>query len=174
MTETRRRPWLRMLRGTVSALCLTLCAAFVLLWVRSYSTRDTLVEVKPTLSRFLVSWRGGIFYSVHVHHQLDERVPWTWQVHKPVAKPPRLLPNWAFKFDLFVGPDGSVFVRAPHWVGVTLAAGGLAILAIKPRWRFSVFHLLLFMTLIALLAGGIIVLSRMRWDAVRTNTQIDE
>jgi hypothetical protein len=163
MTETPPCHWFSLLRlrHVASAGCILLGIALVLLWIRSPIWRDTLVYLGPAYHCRLVSWRGGLMFFA-VPNELGTTVPLTWDVHRTMDTPQRRAPTWAFKFDIAAMLDGSAMVRVPHWLVVLLCAGAAVALKTVRRWRISVRGLLLLTTLTAILAGGVMVISRMR------------
>jgi hypothetical protein len=142
--KTRRRaeaPWADEISGL--ALSLLLSLATVALWVRSYSTQDTLSKAEPRLFRGFVSQQGSLAYSVAVvpENEVPTYSGWHWD---SVSPPPhsriRVRSLWNrlgfgthdYKTNLSAGGE----YWLPDWFLVFAATGtGVLLLLVLARRR---------------------------------------
>ena len=149
--------FLRYLRIAFSATCLIACVLLIVMWVRSYRWREDCYYRGPNQSlAAFISDDGNFFFTFG-------------EVY-----PPRPLPTWIYsksdstsvrqKYTVFdlkkIGRSKGekLRLRVPAWIMVF----AMPIFAALPwlRWRFSLRSLLIATTLIAVVLGLIVWLSR--------------
>jgi hypothetical protein len=159
------RRWfsLRTWRSAASIFCLTLCVGFLLLGVRSYWWRDELSKFEPESFTHLVSYKGGLLYSM-VDIPLRSSVPWTLRSQTTAVwfEKYGIKRHWSLEFEWRRGARGLEIAKAPHWILVTVVGAAAFALKPKPRYRFSLFNFLAFTTFAAMLAALAAWLVRLR------------
>jgi hypothetical protein len=148
---------IRQIRIAASVMCLTVCALFVVLWVRSYTWYDWLVGPLPRSYVIQASTQPGSLelmvsgpafrvklweLSSYPIQQGDDR----WMI----ANGQSLGFRWALI-------QGRLRATTPFWFPVVLAGTLAAVLGIR-TYQFSLRSLLFAMTLVAVILGLIVAL----------------
>ena len=143
---------IRGLRIAVSAVFGILCVLLIMLWVRSYWVSDR-IHVPTFGSQSLTSVRGT--FSVSVGRETFQGWGWEWtsttvKLMMPVVGPGR---SWSYHSDQL-----HTYLVFPHRFLVLI----FAILAAVPwvRWKFSLRTLLVATTIIAVVLGLVVWMSR--------------
>jgi hypothetical protein len=125
------------------------------LWVRSYWTVEYVTA--PTTAKFaFVAFSVDSHFSIAVHY--NERFAWRYVASRIEENySPRSLRTDVLGFDGGTTTRGS-WVRIPYWFLVGLTAAILV--APWLRWRFSLRTLLIATTLVAVVLGFLVWLSR--------------
>jgi hypothetical protein len=151
LTMTRSRILL-LLRIAVSVVCLTLCIAFVALWVRSYQWIDSVGGPFSQTQRLLAwSSNGGLVIQVNFH-------PWgyNWYLtHTPLFQSGSSHSAFRFGSEFRLQKRG---VELPHWFIVVLTATVAAAPWLPRSRRFSLRTLLLATTLVAVVLGLVVTI----------------
>jgi hypothetical protein len=150
----------RKLRIAFSAVCGVVCLLLIALWVRSYWWYD-IFNVQLAESRPLrIYSQSGLFY-IGTAHDLgsDRHKPGDWSFHhSQIERDRNELWTW-FRFRCqLIWNDFFIFV--PHWALVLTSGAFAAIAYFKSNCRFSLRSFLLATTLVALILGIIIVLTK--------------
>src|SRR5687768_2482212 len=146
------------LRIAVTALCVTVGALLVALWVRSYWWYDLAYCPLDSTPRMLNvrSYKGRITISAYV--QRFDRTGWFhtgWGIESTASnrfsRPRTTVAVPWYDSDKYGG-----YVRFPHWL-LLLAVAVIGCVTASPwlRWRFSLRTLLIATTLVAVLLGAI-------------------
>ncbi len=162
MDRTRVYRWLRI---SASATCLVLCGLLIVLWVRSYKTKDDLfvrwyglhnIRISSTIGRFVV--RTGM-----------ENVSGRIGLRSYIPKRKSFVDgSGRIDSDLWIrakrNPIGGVEIIVPQWFSVILFAT-LGTIAATPwlRWsiRFSLRTMLIVTTVVAVVLGILVGMSRL-------------
>lgn len=173
MTETPRRCWLSLhtLRSVASVFCLTLCVAFVLLWVRSYWRCDVIVSHPDGFWRRWRSWEGGMEFRQAPSDNIDHprwsilQIPASeWGPRRVITHGMETLANEPETFGFGWGGSNPDHLRvlAPHWLFAVLTTACAVALKPKPRYRFSLVDCLALTTFVAILVALVAWLVRLR------------
>jgi hypothetical protein len=143
---------LRLLRIAVSAVCLVFCAAFLLLWVRSYSWFDWMAAPLPRSYVVEATTKPGRF-NVLISGPAFRRNHWEFTSNPiPGDAPQRTLSKRQqthFDWAVFLG---RLHVAMPLWFPVIVTAALSATLGIR-SYRFSLRTMLLATTFVAVVLG---------------------
>jgi hypothetical protein len=165
MSAMDRARAIQLLRIAASAVCLIVCALFVVLWVRSYYGKDLLNGRLPVGQGIMAdSWQGRVTL---VGIPISERTDFHWGLSVIPAD------TWlgilrymsgemsqdrdVFGFNLKMRAPLDWKVASPHWFLVLLFAAFGAAPWIRWSKRFSLRTLLIATTLIAVVLGLIVV-----------------
>jgi hypothetical protein len=140
-------------------LCGLAAVLLCVLWVRSFWVTDLVSKINDQRIATTIGSQYGAVYLAHFDAEIGYR-------HSNNSSAPR---PWAFTSVMgYTSNDGlfvwsrrqtSLYAALPHWVFamVTMMVGACSWLP----WRFSLRTLLLGMTLVALVLGAVIYLTRM-------------
>lgn len=156
----------RILRVVIACSCFAVCVGVLVLWLRSYASRDSLHG--PPVSVF--AWRGQIAVWVmpemgvtrwHVYSRSIKRLRLSPQGEllafgSPATWPPKPHPL-GFSWERLPAEQRIVF---PHWFPALLSAIVALLVKPPPRLRLGLRELFTLTTIAALTVGGIALLFR--------------
>ncbi len=153
--------FLRYLRITFSATCLIACVLLIVLWVRSYHWVDE-ISYRGSNTRYGVQSAGG---TVAIYRYVEDPIPYEsdfgWFVSNFKTDEIGFNHISTMGFVWAYVPSQLCDVGMPHIFLATVASIASIVGALPwIRWRFSVRTLLIATTLIAVLLGLIVRLSR--------------
>jgi hypothetical protein len=124
----------------------------IVLWVRSYRGSDVVYR-QTTITRTVFSSAVGV---IGVSRSIFEAVQPAWGWNRIELMPGLPLPTWELRSD-----NNGTRLRFPHRLPIAISG----VLMVAPwirqlRWRFSLRTLLIATTLVAVVLGGIVWLSR--------------
>lgn len=148
------RPYLKQLRIAFSAVCGIACVLLIVLWVRSYWQTDAI----NLGARWGVISENGKLAMLEIVTEKAHKSRWLFLgiERRQLEFPPE---NYFLGFG-YTPPPYSLDVFAPHWFFILV----FATFAMAPwiHWskRFSLRTLLIAMTVIAMILGTVIAMSR--------------
>ncbi len=164
---------LRYLRIAFSATCLIACVLLIVLWMRSYSWNEGVTYIDSPSSFSIFGSAHGTFY-YHYRNSWPTRLKtgvtfggnsqprayrgfyWDWYRYAPSL--PRNQVRMNAVDDSIIERDVSIYV--PYWFAVVLSGALSVTSAPWVRWRFSLRTLLITTTLVAMVLGLFVWLSR--------------
>jgi hypothetical protein len=159
-----REQAIRRVRFAASAICLLFCAAFVALWVRSYSHLDEWGQMLTDNRSVRVDSVDGLvnFNTFYLPgSQFDESVFVTYltpaipEVERIWADPPNLPLGFAVS-----GSAIGQQVTVPHWFPALVFGALAAAFGIRAPYRFSMRTLLIACTVVAVVLGAVVIAAR--------------
>ena len=151
----------RKLRIAFSAACLIACVVLIVLWVRSifFACDGVWLRMPDRWVAVVQSRRGGVGFGISTKERVGVVL---WQfASRPPDTPSDIDYLTALGVGVCMSPSrGHYFVRIPDWLSI-LSIGTASIILIKrTNLRFSLRTLLIATTLVAVVLGLIVWMSR--------------
>jgi len=145
----------RLLRITWTVCCGIACVLLCVLWVRSYSRCDGIYKQLATGTYLTVASTNGVVFIREEARRLGfGDIPKNWEFRSQQA----VIGNPNFQW---VHDPGFTLIQFPDLALLLMAVAATVIPWIRSlHWRFSLRTLLIATTLVAVLLGTVVVLSR--------------
>ena len=151
--------FLRYFRITWTVFCVIACVLLIALWVRSYEHYEQITNSRGEC--IVESWRGRLWIFSGPLRSLGNGLhtfSLSGSEYEDISQRLKMRPLDTFGFNAQVTPIGICF---PHWFASSVLLAFAALPWIRHlKWRFSLQTLLIATTLVAVVLGLIVWLSR--------------